>query len=183
MIKLSIINLDKEPWFGDNAYMAIIEDLLNTETVQRLDNIRHHYISTRLQHSLRVSYAAYLNALSQNLDARACARGGLLHDLFFFLPKDVTFSRSVKFVHPRIALRNAKKLTKLSSMEEDIIVHHMWFTGGSTLFDMPHTKEGRLVSRIDKQVAQYEAKMMIKTKWNNRGYLKSLPNFAPVIMR
>jgi uncharacterized protein len=183
MIKLSIIKLDKEPWLMDSTYMAIIDDLLNTQKVQRLDKIRHHYISTRLQHSLRVSYTAYLNALSKNLDARACARGGLLHDLFFFLPKDVTFSRSVKFIHPRIALRNAKKLTKLSSMEEDIIVHHMWLTGGSTLFDMPHTKEGRLVSHIDKQVAQYEAKMMIKTKWNNRGYLKSLPNFAPVIMR
>ena len=40
-----------------------------------------------------------------------------------------------------------------------------------------------LLVTIDKQVALYEAKMMIKTKWNNRGYLKSLPNFAPVIMR
>lgn len=183
MIKLSIINLDKEPWFGDKSYLEIIEDLLNTQTVQRLDKIRHHYISTRLQHSLRVSYVAYVNALEKNLDARACARGGLLHDLFFFLPKDVTFSRSAKFVHPRVALMNAKKLTELSAIEEDIIVHHMWLTGGSTLLDMPHTKEGRLVSRIDKQVAQYEAKMMIKTKWNNRSYLQSLPNFSPVIMR
>lgn len=183
MIKLSIMNLDEEPWYDDRHYMEIIDDLLNTSDVQRLDKIRHHYISTRLQHSLRVSYAAYLNALANNMDAKACARGGLLHDLFFFLPKDVTFSRNVKFVHPRIALRNAKKLTELSAIEEDVIVHHMWLTGGSTLFDMPHTKEGRLVSRIDKQVAQYEAKMMIKTKWNNRHYLQSLPNFAPVIMR
>ena len=183
MLKIEMLNLETQPWFSDSDYMSIIADLINRQEVQDLDTIIHHHISTRLQHSLRVSYVGYLNALSKGLDARACARAGLLHDLFYFKPKDVSFKRGPKFVHPRVALINARKLTHLSLIEEDIIVHHMWLTCSSTMFDMPRTKEGRLISMVDKQVAQFEARAMIKQKWNSRHKFQSLPNFSPVILK
>lgn len=177
MIKLSLLKLETEPWLSDLDYNMIISDLIANEAVLKLDTIIHHHVSTRLQHSLRVSYVAYVNAKFMGLDYKACARAGLLHDLFYFRPKDVNFKRGSKYIHPRIALYNARKLTDINDTEADIIVHHMWLTGTSTAFDRPHTKEGRLVSMIDKQVAQFEFKMLMKSKWNCRDKWKDLPNF------
>lgn len=159
---LTNYHLENEPWKNDIEYLNLISDIIATPQVQKLELIIHHHISTRLQHSLRVSYLSYKIAKKQKLDFKAVARGGLLHDLFFFSPKDVNFKRSAKFVHPRIALRNAQKITTLSQIEKDIILHHMFFTGISTLFDMPKTKEGMLVTLIDKRIAKYEASIMLK---------------------
>lgn len=180
MLKIDQLNLESQPWFENIEYMSYIGDLFITPEVQALDDIVHHHISTRLQHSLRVSYVSYLTALSKGLDAKSCARAGLLHDLFYFKPKDVSFKRGSKFVHPRVALMNAHKLTEINYTEADIIVHHMWLTGMSTAFDIPRTKEGRMVSMIDKQVAQFEARVMVKEKWNNRKLMENLPNFHPI---
>lgn len=183
MLKLENLKLESEPWFDDTKYMEIVQLLLYTPEVQSLEQIVHHHISTRLQHSLRVSYVSYCNAIDKGLDEVACARAGLLHDLFYFKPKDVHYRRGSKFVHPRVALMNAKQLTSLTKKEEDIIVHHMWLTGSSTLFDMPRTREGRLVSIVDKQVAQFEAGVMLKQKWNHRIRFRQLPDFAPITMK
>src|SRR5574337_1145778 len=106
MIKLSLLKLETEPWLSDLDYNMIISDLIANEAVLKLDTIIHHHVSTRLQHSLRVSYVAYVNAKFMGLDYKACARAGLLHDLFYFRPKDVNFERGSKYIHPRIALYN-----------------------------------------------------------------------------
>lgn len=180
MLKIDQLNLESQPWFANIEYMSYIGDLFVTSEVQALDDIIHHHISTRLQHSLRVSYVSYLTALSKGLDAKSCARAGLLHDLFYFKPKDVHFKRGSKFIHPRVALMNARQLTAINDTEADIIVHHMWLTGISTAFDMPRTREGRIVSMVDKQVAQFEARVMAKEKWNHRTVMQKLPNFQPI---
>lgn len=177
MLKIDNLNLENQPWFEDPEYLSLVGDILYTPEVQKLDTIVHHYISTRLQHSLRVSYVSYLNARERGLDVSACARAGLLHDLFYFKPKEVSYKRGANYMHPRIALMNARALTELSKTECDIIVHHMWLTGTSTLFDYPKTREGRMVSMIDKQVAQFEARVMLKSKWNHRIHLRQLPDF------
>jgi uncharacterized protein len=60
-----------------------------------------------------------------SLDCDSIVRGALLHDLFFYdwLREGPRFHG---FRHPNIALRNARQITHLSKMEEDIIKRHMW---------------------------------------------------------
>ena len=56
------------------------------------------------------------------------------------------------WIHPRIAVRNAEKLTTLSPLEKDIIIHHMF---GATICP-PKSLEGLIVSLVDKYSATQE---------------------------
>ena len=43
----------------DKEYMDYVGHLIATPKVQKLGKIPHHYYSTRLQHSINVSYTSY----------------------------------------------------------------------------------------------------------------------------
>lgn len=91
-----------------------------------------------------------------HFDARAAARGGLLHDLFFYDAierKIAEPSRSHIFEHPLDALENAKTVTELNSKEENIIVSHMFPLSKN----MPRYMESFIVSHSDKTCAVKEA--------------------------
>ena len=60
------------------------------------------------------------------------ARGGLLHDFFYYDWRVTKFNKSHAWVHPRIAVRNARKLVNLNKKEEDIILKHMWGSNDCT---------------------------------------------------
>lgn len=85
--------------------------------------------TTCLRHSINVSYLSYLFCKKHGLDARAAARGGLLHDLFLY---DWHFYRRRKgerlhgFEHPKKALANASAMFSLTWKEREIILRHMW---------------------------------------------------------
>ena len=51
-----------EKWREDEEYMSYVEDLLETEAVKKLANYTQHVHSTRLEHSISVSYYSYLLA-------------------------------------------------------------------------------------------------------------------------
>lgn len=53
------------------------------------------------------------------------------------------------FIHPRVALRNAEKLTVLNDKEKDIILKHMW---GATIA-RPKYFESSIVSFVDDEQA------------------------------
>lgn len=158
------MDIEEKPWLFDAGYMAIVRPLLETEMVQKLDDITHHYTSTRLQHSLRVSYTSYLVCKKRGWNAEAAARAGLLHDLFFYDWRTTKFAKSHAYIHPRIALRNARKITTISPLEEDIIVKHMW---GATL-NPPRYKESFVVSFVDDYVAMKEGAHTARFKWKTR---------------
>lgn len=138
-------------WEKDVEYLSLIEDLLYTEEVQQLEIFVHHKVTNRLAHSISVSYRSYLWAKRLNLDTRAIARAGLLHDLFFYEGEDkhLIGGKGHNWEHPRIALQNALKLTELSDKEQDIIVKHMF---GVTVA-LPKYWESLIVSLMDKQSA------------------------------
>lgn len=137
----------------DEEFYIIIQDLLETKLVQDLSQFTQHGFQSRLEHCVSVSYSSFKLGKALGLDYIAMARGGLLHDLFFYDWRTTKFEEgSHAYVHPRIALNNAKTITKLTSIEEDIILNHMM---GSTL-DVPKTKEGFLVSMVDKYLATSE---------------------------
>lgn len=136
-------------WQNDPEYLALIEDLLNHDMVQKLEMYKHHHVTNRLAHSLSVSYRSYRWARRFNLNTRAIARAGLLHDLFFYdgVDKNEVGGKGHNYEHPRIALENAKKLTELSELECDIILKHM---AGATR-DVPKFAESWIVTLMDKQ--------------------------------
>ena len=58
------------------------------------------------------------------------------------------------FTHGEIALNNANKLFKLNDTEKDMILRHMW----PVTLRMPKTKEGFLLTLVDKYCAIIETK-------------------------
>lgn len=140
-------------YLKDQEYMDHVGHLIDTEKVQRLGEITHHYHSTRLEHSINVSYTSYKLAKRLGWDAKSTARGGLLHDLFYYDWRDTKFNKSHAWIHPRIAVRNAQKVTTLNKIEKDIIVKHMF---GATVAP-PRYKESWIVTCVDKYWAVREA--------------------------
>lgn len=65
----------KRQWYEDNEYVDIVANLLDQPEVMELNNFVHHYYSTRLKHSLDVSYRSFLVAKKLHLDDVAAARG------------------------------------------------------------------------------------------------------------
>lgn len=150
-------------WQNDTEYVALVEDLMNHDHVQRLDQFVHHHITTRLAHSTSVSYHSYRWAKRFGLDTRSIARAALLHDLFFYECADnkcYVGGKGHNFEHPRIALANALHITELSDKERDIILKHM---AGATL-DMPRYAESLIVSLMDKRCAITEASWFVRAR-------------------
>jgi uncharacterized protein len=140
-------------WKSDAQYVAIVKDLLAQPAVQKLANYTQHHHSNRLQHSIAVSYDSYRLAKRMHLDYRITARAGLLHDLFYYDWRTTKFDLgSHAFIHPRVALRNAEKLTNLNAKERDIILKHMF---GATLA-LPKYMESLIVSLVDDYEAEHE---------------------------
>lgn len=145
----------EEAWKYDAEYLSYVSDLINNEKLRKLDDIVHHHYTTRFKHSLYVSYVSYRVAKHFGLDAKATARAGLLHD-FFLEGRDeiaVLEQGSHNFVHPKLALENAKELTEISKKEEDIILKHMFLC---TKCSLPKYSESYVVTCIDKYCALAE---------------------------
>ncbi|MBU7456272.1 HD domain-containing protein [Leuconostoc fallax] len=140
-------------WQVDQDYVAIVGDLLQREEVQKLENYPQHHFSNRLEHSISVSYQSYLIAKKVGADEVATARAGLLHDLFYYDWRTTKFDEGTHaYVHPRIALKNARKITHISPKEADIIVKHMF---GATIAP-PKYVESWIVSLVDDYAAVNE---------------------------
>ncbi|MDZ5588855.1 HD domain-containing protein [Enterococcus cecorum] len=141
-------------WKYDLEYLSYVGDLLATEEVQKLAEFTQHFYSTRLDHSISVSYYSYKITKKFGWNAKATARAGVLHDLFFYDWRTTKFDEGTHaYMHPRIAVKNAEKITELSDLEKDIIIKHMW---GATIAP-PRYKEGYVVTMVDKYCAVKEA--------------------------
>ncbi|WP_161878664.1 HD domain-containing protein [Alkalibacterium sp. MB6] len=157
-------------WENDKEYMALVGDLLENEDVLKLDDITHHHYTTRLIHSIFVSYMSYRIAKRLNLNVRAIARAGLLHD--FFHEDRVQIAAMEKgshnFVHPQLAVKNAELITELSELEKDIILKHMFLC---TTTGLPRYKESFVVTCVDKycaiQEVSHPARQRAKAKLTN----------------
>ncbi|MDR7662487.1 HD domain-containing protein [Limosilactobacillus fermentum] len=155
----------KNEWRQDGEYVALVSDLLEQPAVQKLANYTQHHHSNRLQHSIAVSYDSYRLAKRLNLDYQATARAGLLHDLFYYDWRTTKFDLGTHaFIHPRVALRNAEKITSLSNKEKDIILKHMF---GATVA-VPRYWESLIVSLVDDYEAEQEFFGPVRARLRNR---------------
>lgn len=137
-----------------NEYLKCIKDLITIDDVQELKEYTQHMNTTRFQHSVNVSYYTFLLARKFHLDYYSAARAGLLHDLYFYDWRNLEKNdRPIEgrhcAVHPKIALENARKATKVNAIIEDAILHHMW----PMTIHMPKTKEGWILQAVDKYCA------------------------------
>ena len=51
--------MNKNKWCNDREYMSYVGELLERPEVLTLDNFTQHHFSTRLEHSIAVSYESY----------------------------------------------------------------------------------------------------------------------------
>jgi len=134
-------------------FMQTTGELLRSQQVRSMGQWKHHGRVTCLDHSLFVAYCSYRCARLLRLDAAAAARGGLLHDLYLYNPKDKSAHPGNQcFDHPRAAARNAARLTRLTQKERNIILSHMWPLGGA----LPRSVEAWLVDLVDTLCAGLE---------------------------
>ncbi len=114
---------------SNKEFYSYISDLINNNSVLQLKSFTHHYFTTCYDHSIRVAYHNFIICKLLGLNAKAASRGGLLHDLYLYNRKTYVRSKGEKlhgFRHPHIALDNASKLFRLTKIEKDIIVKHMF---------------------------------------------------------
>jgi uncharacterized protein len=135
-----------------DLYRECIDDLINCETVRSMSAFIQHCDITCLDHCIAVSYYSFRLCRKFGLDFRSAARGGLLHDLFLYdwhltSPKEGLHA----FVHPTIALKNAK-IFELNDTEKDIIKKHMW----PLTVIPPRHRESFIVTLADKYCAFME---------------------------
>lgn len=146
----------REIWENDHEYMSIVGDILENKEVLKLDKITHHHYTTRLTHSIFVSYVSYKITKARGLDYVSTARAGLLHDFFLEEREEVELlgMGSHNAAHPKIALKNARKITEINDLEKDIILKHMFLCTFS--FKAPKYQESLIVSMVDKYCAIQE---------------------------
>ncbi|HET6785751.1 MAG TPA: HD domain-containing protein [Erysipelotrichaceae bacterium] len=144
-----------------SEFLSHIEDLIDHPVVSNLHNYSQHLNTSRFQHSLNVAYYAFLFGRRFNINISDCVRGAFLHDLFLYnwRTEQVTPGKHVN-VHPQEALKNAKMITRVSPVMEDVIVNHMWPLGNSK----PKSKEAWIVQASDKLCAVMEVTQQLKSK-------------------
>ena len=131
---------------SDFEYVDIVSDIINNEEFLKLKFYRHHD-NTRLDHCLKVSYNAYKFAQKFNLDYKAAARAGLLHDFFYGDLRyiNVIERKYMLNAHPYFAYYNASKIFKLNEKEKDMILSHMF----PISYEVPRYKESILLDLVD----------------------------------
>ena len=145
-----MIVIDFQNW---NCFLSCLDGLLETEQVQSMRALPHHPGVNCYEHSVFVAYVAFRLGRRWGLDYRACARGGLLHDLYLYNCHDRTAHPGNQCLdHPVFALRNASALTKLTEKERNIILAHMW----PLALHLPRSREAWTVSLADKLCATIE---------------------------
>lgn len=142
-------------------YMRQVKDVIHSPSIQRLEDFDQHLGTSRLRHSINVSFKSFVLAKKLGWDSRAVARAGLMHDMFYYNFRDVGYTaREHCRIHPQVALENARMNFDVSSVESDIIRSHMWLTAKPR----PGCKEAYLVTMVDKYCAAEEFFRGLATK-------------------
>ena len=90
-------------------YHELVKNILCNREFLKLSLYTHHQWTTRLMHSINVSYLSWFIARKLGCDEKAAARAGLLHD---FCPYDFKAETPTgehqAFYHPKAAAENIR---------------------------------------------------------------------------
>lgn len=169
---LSNVNLINRQHDLAKEFYSHIDDLIDHPVVLKMDDFTQHLNTSRLQHSLNVAYYSFLFARKLNLNVRDAVRGAFLHDLFLYEWRTEQPVEGNHFlIHPIQALHNARNITDVTPVMEDVIASHMWPIGNVK----PKTSEGWLIQMVDKMCAVMEIGVQ-STKKIERF------NYAPILL-
>lgn len=146
--KEKLINLNRE-------FYEAVEDLIQHPVVLEMKKYPHHCATSCYQHCLNVAYYNFKICKAFNLNARAAARAGMLHDLFLYdwrTHAKLTKEHFHAMTHPRVALNNALKYFDLDELEQDIILKHMW----PLTVILPKSWEAFIIGVTDKYCGLFE---------------------------
>ena len=149
------MNNSKSLTISASEFKSIIKDLVENDTVKKMNNFRQHYDTTCFDHCYKVALYNYIICKKLKLDYISATRAGMLHDLFLYdwRIKQPGRKRLHAFHHPRTALENSMKLFDLNSKEKDIILKHMW----PVTFVPPRYIESYITTFVDKYCALEES--------------------------
>lgn len=140
-----------------DEFKEIVVRVTKTDNFEKMRTIKQHRYTNCYDHSVNVATKCFLYAKKMNLkiDLVSLVRGALLHDFYLYDWRENKKEHlNHNYVHPRIALDNARKeFGDLNRVEEDIILSHMW---PITFFRFPRYKESYLVCFSDKICAMKE---------------------------
>ena len=149
---------------SDEEYLCIIDKIINNDKFKRIGNIKHHN-TTRLDHSIKVSYYSYRIAKTLKLDYKDVAVGGLLHD---FYTEEISECDKIKdkiklfsIKHPKDAVNNASEVVELTEKEANIIASHMFPID----YKIPKYAESWIVNLVDKILSFGEFSVKFKYKF------------------
>ena len=143
----------------------IIKDIKENETVNLMKNYRQHFNTSCYEHCYNASYYCFLIAKKLHWDYISVARSAMLHDLFLYdwRKRENNRKRFHAFRHGNIACQNACKLFSLTEKEQNIIKRHMFPVTPIP----PNSKEGLLLTLIDKYCGLIEIKSYFKRNHEN----------------
>ena len=136
----------------DAEYLEDVADILTNKEFLALNSYRHHVATTRLMHSINVSYISWKLAKKLGCDATVAARAGLLHDFcpYDFRQKTPTGEHQA-FYHPKAAADNSARTFDISEKEWNAILTHMFPLG-----PVPKNREAWITTMADKICASLE---------------------------
>jgi len=147
---------------SNREFLLCIKDIKNNETVLKMKNFMQHCDTSCYDHCYNVALISFFICKKFNLDYKAAARAGFLHDLFLYDWKtDKNHGRFHGYTHPKRALNNALHIYFLFKKEKDIIKKHMW----PLTLAFPRYIESYIVTFVDKVCATKEIYLHIKNKY------------------
>lgn len=134
------------------GYLAEVKHIFADKEFLSLGRYVQHQWTTRLMHSINVSYVSWVIAKRLGCDEKAAARAGLLHDFcpYDFAEKTPTGEHQA-FFHPKAAASNSLQRFAVSQREFDAIRTHMFPLG-----PVPQNKEAWIITLADKICATME---------------------------
>lgn len=155
----------------EDEFYYLINDIVSNKNFQKLKSFNQHYDTSCYEHSYKASYCCYKISKKLGWDYISLTRAAMLHDFFLYDWHDKKVERKGlhAFTHPICACRNASILFDLSKKEQDIIKSHMW---PLTIKEYPKSKEGLLLTFVDKYCAIMESLNYYKKTMNNNLSLK-----------
>lgn len=143
-------------------FQEIIKELIENENVQAMKNYIQHFNTDCYEHCYTVAYICYSIAKKLNWDYKAVARAGMLHDLFLYNWRIRENGRKGlhAFTHAKCAYKNAIKIFDLTEKEQNMIKTHMF----PITIIPPKSKEGFLLTIVDKYCALYEGAKYLSEK-------------------
>lgn len=145
-------NQKKNLNFKNSEYYKIVKPILESEEFLKRKEFPHHYNESVYDHTLRVSYDCYKIGKKKNLDYKALAIAGLLHD-FYEKPWQSDFEHKPLlqrhgFTHAENARANALKYFPelMNEKIESMIQTHMFPLNKK----LPKYKESWILTLVDK---------------------------------